>query len=373
MASERKRYYWLKLSDDFFKQKEIKKLRSIAGGDTFTIIYLKMLLRSMQDGGKLYYECIEDNFVSELALDIDEDEDNVGVTVRFLIAKGILHQNTASEYEVMTASEMTGSECESARRVRKMRAAMMLEEGPKPQVKAKTNAERQKSFRAKQTCESKHIPLIEDHVNAKRYSGNYYLVFQRDRYQCAICNSTENLCVHHIDGYCEDKPENNAINKMIVLCRSCHSRVHSSELEIPMDLLDSIGYETDSNSDRNVTYGVTCNGAVTTCNTEKEKEIEIEREYNRRDKRATFSPPSVEDVQEYAKEKGYSEREFDPESFVNFYGSKGWVVGKSKMKDWRKAASGWVARYRKEHGIQKEQPIVRDLTVDEIMRRSMGL
>lgn len=90
-------------------------------------------------------------------------------------------------------------------------------------------------------------------------------------------------------------------------------------------------------------------------------------------KRVTFSPPSVEDVQEYAKEKGYSEREFDPESFVNFYGSKGWVVGKSKMKDWRKAASGWVARYRKEHGIQKEQPIVRDLTVDEIMRRSMGL
>ena len=127
MASEQKRYYWLKLSDDFFKQKEIKKLRSIAGGDTFTIIYLKMLLRSMQDGGKLYYEGIEDDFVSELALDIDEDEDNVAMTVQFLTAKGILHQNTVSEYEVLTAAEMTGSECESARRVRKMRATRALE------------------------------------------------------------------------------------------------------------------------------------------------------------------------------------------------------------------------------------------------------
>ena len=39
-----KRYYWLKLPDGFFRQKAIKKLRKIAGGDTYTIIYLKMLL-----------------------------------------------------------------------------------------------------------------------------------------------------------------------------------------------------------------------------------------------------------------------------------------------------------------------------------------
>ena len=43
-----KRYYWLKLPDDFFRQKPIKKLRKIAGGDTYTIIYLKMLLIAMK-------------------------------------------------------------------------------------------------------------------------------------------------------------------------------------------------------------------------------------------------------------------------------------------------------------------------------------
>ena len=31
-----KKYYWLKLKEDFFRQKEIKKLRKIAGGDTYT-------------------------------------------------------------------------------------------------------------------------------------------------------------------------------------------------------------------------------------------------------------------------------------------------------------------------------------------------
>ena len=41
-----KRYYWLKLDRGFFDQKEIKLLRKIAGGDTYTIIYLKLLLAS---------------------------------------------------------------------------------------------------------------------------------------------------------------------------------------------------------------------------------------------------------------------------------------------------------------------------------------
>ena len=39
-----KQYYWLQLKEDFFRQKEIKLLRKIAGGDTYTIIYLKMML-----------------------------------------------------------------------------------------------------------------------------------------------------------------------------------------------------------------------------------------------------------------------------------------------------------------------------------------
>ena len=90
MAGEQKQY--LKLSDDFFEQKIIKKLRSIAGGDTYTIILVKMLMRSIKDGGELYYEGNEDDYASELAHDIDEDKDNVAMTVRFLISNGILRK-----------------------------------------------------------------------------------------------------------------------------------------------------------------------------------------------------------------------------------------------------------------------------------------
>jgi predicted phage replisome organizer len=64
-------YYWLKLNKDFFKGKEIKKLRKIAGGDTYTIIYLKLQLLSLKDEGKLYFDGIEETFAEELALELD--------------------------------------------------------------------------------------------------------------------------------------------------------------------------------------------------------------------------------------------------------------------------------------------------------------
>ena len=80
----KKKYFWLKLKDDFFRQKEIKKLRKIAGGDTYTIIYLKMQLLSLKLGGKLIYEGVEDTFADELALELDEDEDNVQLTLYYL-------------------------------------------------------------------------------------------------------------------------------------------------------------------------------------------------------------------------------------------------------------------------------------------------
>ena len=82
--AENKKYFWLKLKDDFFKTKEIKKLRKIAGGDTYTIIYLKMQLLSIKNEGKLYFEGIEDNFIDELSLELDEPSENIEITLNYL-------------------------------------------------------------------------------------------------------------------------------------------------------------------------------------------------------------------------------------------------------------------------------------------------
>lgn len=115
-----KRYYWLKLPKDFFEDKAIKRLRQIAGGDTYTIIYLKMLLKSMEDDGKLFYEGIEDTICDEIALDINESADDVQVTISYLEKKGLLIV-TDSEVELTRLTEMVGSETDKAELMRKLR------------------------------------------------------------------------------------------------------------------------------------------------------------------------------------------------------------------------------------------------------------
>ena len=234
MSEGNKRYYWLKLPEDFFRQKEIKQLRKIAGGSTFTIIYLKMLLRSLKDGGRLYYEGIDDDFVSELSLDIDEDVENVKMTVAFLLAKGILVQCSAAEYELLTAGEMTGSEGYSAQRMRRLR-------------------------------------------------GRKQIASQSD------------------------------------------SAVTASDEEIDI---------------------------------EKDKEIEK--------KRKRFTPPTIDEIRAYAAEKEYSY--FNAEAFEAYYASKGWVVGKAPMKDWKAAVRGWAARDKAKRPALEQDD--HDLSLDEIMRRA---
>ena len=122
-----KRYYWLKLPEGFFRQKPIKKLRKIAGGDTYTIIYLKMLLIAMKNDGKLYFEGVEDDFYEELALDLDEDSENVKVTVLFLIRQGLMELVDETEYRLTECDKMVGSESASAERVRKHREQKALQ------------------------------------------------------------------------------------------------------------------------------------------------------------------------------------------------------------------------------------------------------
>ena len=117
---ENKKYYWLKLPKDFFENKEIKKLRQLAGGDTYTIIYLKMLLKSIDSEGKLFYEGIDDTIAEEIALDINESADDVQVTIGYLVKKNLMVV-TESEAELIKLPEMVGSESAVAERVRRHR------------------------------------------------------------------------------------------------------------------------------------------------------------------------------------------------------------------------------------------------------------
>lgn len=124
-----KRYFWLKLKENFFQDKTIKKLRKIAGGDTYTVIYLKLMLLGLKDGGKLFFDGVENSFHEELALEIDEDSENVKFTLMFLEKTGLLEEINESELFLTRMPEMIGSETDKAELMRRKRAQNRVQSG----------------------------------------------------------------------------------------------------------------------------------------------------------------------------------------------------------------------------------------------------
>ena len=116
-----KRYYWLKLKDDFFRSKRIKKLRKMERGDTLVILYLKLQLIAMKNEGVIVYTALEPSFEEELALELDEDADTVRTLLAYLQNVGLAERKEEKQFFFPYAVENTGSETGNARRVRRQR------------------------------------------------------------------------------------------------------------------------------------------------------------------------------------------------------------------------------------------------------------
>lgn len=117
-----KKFVWMKLQKDFFTNPRIKKVRSLAGGDTYTCIYLELLLFSLDTDGIIFYENIEQNLEAELALKIDEDEINIKAALAIFESLGLIERGENDDLRLVEACSLMGSECDSAARVRAFRA-----------------------------------------------------------------------------------------------------------------------------------------------------------------------------------------------------------------------------------------------------------
>ena len=79
-------------------------------------------LLSLETEGKLYFDGLEEEFAEELALTLDEDSDNVKMTIAFLEKCGMIEQIAEDEYFLPEVLQNTGKETASADRMRRMRA-----------------------------------------------------------------------------------------------------------------------------------------------------------------------------------------------------------------------------------------------------------
>ena len=93
---------------------------------------------------------------------------------------------------------------------------------------------------------------------------------------------------------------------------------------------------------------------------DKSKELRVnnlESEQEKEKKRKRFTPPTVDEVREYCLERNNG---IDPEAFVDFYASKGWMVGKNHMKDWEAAVRTWEQKRKQSAPPETQKPQKRE-------------
>ena len=96
-------------------------MRKLPGGEEITIIYLKIMLVSLADEGKIFFEGLAEDLAEELSLLIDEDAEAVRMALIFLEQKKLLTTSDNYQYNLEQVPEMIGSETASTRRSRKHR------------------------------------------------------------------------------------------------------------------------------------------------------------------------------------------------------------------------------------------------------------
>lgn len=84
-----------------------------------------------------------------------------------------------------------------------------------------------------------------------------------------------------------------------------------------------------------------------------------------------FIPPSVEEVQAYCDER---DNHINANEFVDFYSSKGWMIGKNKMKDWKAAVRTWESKRKQVHQSDIEMGGIEDkeMSFDDIQEALFG-
>lgn len=121
MAEQNKRYHWLKLQNTYFNQLEQKKMRKQENGKDMQIIYLRMMLLSVDKGGYIYHQGVYDTLEEELAEEFSEDVSIVRETIQYLSDNNMISLDEELNCFLPQALECTGSECYSAERMRRLR------------------------------------------------------------------------------------------------------------------------------------------------------------------------------------------------------------------------------------------------------------
>lgn len=120
-SGKQKRYFWLKLKEDWFSGTTEKYLKSLPAGDSLLITYLKIQLISLKTEGFLKYERLLPSAEEEIAMLIDEPVNNVRLLINVLLKTGAIERLDDNSLYLLSLQNLIGSEGSSTDRVRRFR------------------------------------------------------------------------------------------------------------------------------------------------------------------------------------------------------------------------------------------------------------
>lgn len=126
MMAKTKIYFWLKVDKKFFDNLFIKRLKNMPGGYTMTVVYIRLMLESLEDDCILYYEGYFDSLVQELALKLDVSEDDINMTVAYFTKCGLIQIDDDGHATLSQAKAMVESETNWAKYKRDQRKIVKI-------------------------------------------------------------------------------------------------------------------------------------------------------------------------------------------------------------------------------------------------------
>ena len=304
---ENKKYYWIKIKDSFMTSEKVDFLMSQKNGANYVVLYQCLCLKCANTNGELV------RTINEVIIPFDEnkivrdckwfDIDTVRVALSLYKKLGLIYEQENGNLKISNFENMVGYESQYAIKQREYR------ENKLPALK---NGIKRLNREMLALPNGKTI-----FVDETKYGGNGALCLDLANCTCEICGSKDDILIHHNNG------ESNDINDLFCLCKSCHDKVHNGGYTLSTHL-----YTTTSTQD--------IRDKILDIRDNKEK-IELDKSNSL--KKKSFEKPTVEMIKTYIEEVGY--QDVDAETFYNFYESKGWYIGKNKMKNWKCAIATW--------------------------------
>lgn len=299
---QNKRYYWLKLKNDFFEGDEINWLEEQENGAVYILFYLKLCLRSLRSDGVLMRRVgkIEIPYDTKKLAEITGTPLPAAETAMALLTSaGLVEVQENGALFIPQMEDMTGSETE--------RAAIM------------------RKYRTPKTEKENHSEDSDREIEVQSSNHNVITMLP--------------------------EPNHNVITS---LPETGHIVDTEIEKELESELESDTEPEKESDADTESLLYPERDGAPETRTTTAAQAGKGNFSGKRLDKAAQWVKPEPEEIAAYCAER---QNGIDPEQFYDYYEANGWRMGQNPMRSWKAAVRTWERKKAGSSGENTPEPV----------------